>query len=156
MPRLPCPAPPALARRALALALVGTAGCGGKDEETDIELPFCFTFDDADSYELDDLDEPDPASGEIWGRLVTDESDDVDDPSFVAFVEYTLENVDVQGAPQLGETDDEGEFTERVGAGTWLLQLSARQGSYTCANELELVVEPGKLTVACVDVGCEQ
>ena len=106
------------------LSLCALAACKGDDEGPKIEPPFCFTMDDADSFELVAYDD-DPSSGRIEGRLVTDESADVHDPQLVAFVAYTLTNLDVGGSPQLGETDIEGKLFERVGAGNWRLQLSA-------------------------------
>jgi hypothetical protein len=119
-----------------------------------IEQPFCFTMEDADSFVLSPFDD-DPSSGQIQGRLVTDESADVHDPQLVAFVAYTLTNLDVGGSPQLGETDIEGKLFERVGAGNWRLQLSAAKGAYDCVNSVDLVVEAGQQTDLCVDVACE-
>ncbi len=148
---------PPLASLALMPAVVAALGaCGTKTEDTALDLPFCLQFDDADQFELEPLEVDDPASGEIWARIVTDEGADLDDPQFVAGVTYTLENIDVQGAPQVGETDQEGEFRKRVGAGTWVLRLDATQGTFSCSNELELTVEAGQRTVVCMDVGCVQ
>jgi len=136
------------------LSLCALAACKGDDEGPKIEPPFCFTMDDADSFELVAYDD-DPSSGRIEGRLVTDESADVHDPQLVAFVAYTLTNLDVGGSPQLGETDIEGKLFERVGEGNWQLQLSAAKGAYDCENSIELVVVAGQQTNLCVDVACE-
>ncbi len=136
------------------LSLCALAACKGDDEGPKIEPPFCFTMDDAESFELVAYDD-DPSSGRIEGRLVTDESADVHDPQLVAFVAYTLTNLDVGGSPQLGETDIEGKLFERVGAGNWRLQLSAAKGAYDCENSIDLVVEAGQQTNLCVDVACE-
>jgi hypothetical protein len=150
------PALPPLRSAPPLLAALVFVGCDGKNEDTSLNLPFCLQFEDADQYELEPLEDDDPASGEIWARVITDEGSDLDDPQYVAGVTYTLENVDVQGAPQVGETDQAGEFRKRVGAGTWVLRLDAIQGTYACSNELELAVEAGQRTVVCIDVGCEQ
>jgi hypothetical protein len=136
------------------LSLCALAACKGDDEGPKIEPPFCFTMDDAESFELVAYDD-DPSSGRIEGRLVTDESADVHDPQLVAFVAYTLTNLDVGGSPQLGETDIEGKLFERVGEGNWQLQLSAAKGAYDCENSIELVVVAGQQTNLCVDVACE-
>ncbi len=114
---------------------------------------FCFSMDDANDWVFEDLDD-DPSSGQVWGRLVTDESTDLFDPNLVAFVDYTLQNTDVGGSAQRWSTDENGEFEERVGEGSWRLRLSAIKGGYHCENDIEVPVEAGKLTVVCVDVGC--
>jgi hypothetical protein len=132
-----------------------SGGCGdNKFDGVVRDDAFCFDIEDADTWQMEPLDN-DPSSGQIWGRLVTDQSDDIRDPNLVAFVDYTLQSVDVGGSAQRGETDDGGEFEERVGAGTWRLRLSAIKGGYHCDNDLEIPVEAGKLTVLCLDVGCE-
>ncbi|HCH66744.1 MAG: hypothetical protein CL927_17255 [Deltaproteobacteria bacterium] len=130
-------------------------GCGDdRDNGVNADDAFCFGMQDTESFELEPFDN-DPSSGQIWGRLATDESEDIRDPNLVAFVDYTLQSIDVGGSAQRGETDDGGEFEERVGAGQWRLRLSAIKGGYQCENDLELTVEAGMLTVLCVDVGCE-
>ena len=130
-------------------------GCGDdKNGGVQVEDAFCFGMGDTETWTIEPLDD-DPSSGQIWGRLATDESDDIRDPNLVAFVDYTLQSIDVGGSAQRGETDDGGEFEERVGEGEWRLRLSAIKGGYNCENDLEIPVEAGKLTVLCVDVGCE-
>jgi hypothetical protein len=136
------------------ILLLATSACDPDNSgAVKAQDPFCFSMDDADAYELEPLDD-DPASGSIWGRMITDESRDLRDPQYVAFVEYTLENLDVGGSPQQGETDVEGAFEERVGAGRWLLTHSADRVGFDCTNSVELVVEAGQKTIACIDVGC--
>ena len=77
------------------------------------------------------------------------------DPNYVADVEYTLENTDVGGTQQQGQTDSEGYFTEVLGEGNWLLKLSAFKGSLDCLNEISFRVEGGNTTELCIDVHCE-
>lgn len=144
--------------RPIALCLAGLALACSKDDGLDSGLgidAFCYQMADAGTWSVESLDN-DPASGEIWGRLATDESDDIHDPNLVAFVDYTLQSIDVGGSAQRGRTDDGGELEERVGAGTWLLKVSAIKGGYHCSSELEVPVEAGKRTVLCVDVGCDR
>ncbi len=135
--------------------LASLSACSGKDTASSIVRvdAFCFDMADAGTWTMEDIDD-DPSSGQIWGLLATDESDDIHDPNLVAFVDYTLQSVDVGGSAQRGATDENGEFEERVGAGTWRLRLSAIKGGYHCENDLELPVEPGKMTIMCIDVGC--
>jgi len=96
------------------------------------------------------------SSGLVYGRLITDESDDIHDPNFVGFVEYTLESVDVGGSQTPGETEMDGDFAETLGAGTWLYKLSDTRPPYTCSNEYEFEVEAGDTTYLCIDVNCTQ
>lgn len=144
------------ASRALFFVVTSLLGsCGGNKIDTSLRSDaFCFGMGDANTWTVEPLD-GDPSSGQIWGRLATDESDDIRDPNLVAFVDYTLQSIDVGGSAQRGNSDEGGEFEERVGAGTWRLRLSAIKGGYHCENDLEVPVEPGKLTVLCVDVGCQ-
>jgi|GEM_PF-3044122 len=141
-----------------ALAVFGClllGSCGGDKADSGLRTDaFCFGMDDANTWTIEPLD-GDPSSGQIWGRLATDESDDIRDPNLVAYVDYTLQSVDVGGSAQRGNTDDGGEFEERVGAGNWRLRLSAIKGGFQCENDLEVPVEAGKLTILCVDVGCQ-
>jgi hypothetical protein len=142
-------------RALLVPILVLLVACGSKEVDTSLRTEaFCFGMGDANTWMLEPLD-GDPSSGQLWGLLATDESDDIRDPNLVAYVDYTLQSVDVGGSAQRGRSDDEGEFEERVGAGSWRLRLSAIKGGFQCENDLEVPVEAGKRTVLCVDVGCQ-
>ena len=95
-------------------------------------------MDDADSWTLED-----PTTTRRWadrGRLATGESDDIRDPNLVAYVDYTLQSIDVGGSAQQGETDDGGEFE-----GVWRRAVAAsaigRQGRLSVQQHLELTVK---------------
>ena len=139
-------------------AALTAAGCGDKDagDGTETGQPggFCYSMADADST-LVEAGGGSGASGLLDGRLITDESDDIRDPAIVVNVDYTIENLDVGGSPLLGKTDSQGSFTESLGQGTWLLNLSDSKGGFTCRNEIEFTIEAGNTTRMCLDVGCE-
>ena len=139
------------------VATVGVLGCegsgGGYDTGPTID-GFCFDMADADTTEVVDGG-PSGASGLLEGFLITDESEDLRDPSLVVNVDYTIENLDVGGAPLQGKSDSDGSFKETLGAGTWLLRLSDSKGGYTCTNSIEFAVEAERVTRMCLDVGCE-
>lgn len=146
-------------QRALVLLAIPitSAACSSNWQGVDTAsyiLPFCESMDDSDTY-LIETGGGSGASGVVIGRLVTDESDDIHDPNFVADVEYTLENIDVGGTQQQGETDDSGYFKEILGEGNWLLKLSAFKASLDCLNEISFNVEAGNTTDLCIDVHCE-
>lgn len=140
-------------------ALLG-AGCGDEDTDTasggtaDTDL-FCRDIADADSYEIRQGDVS-GANGSLYGRIITDEVDDLTNPNFVAQVTYILENLDVGGSPRYGESSDGGEIIATLGAGRWRIQLSNnRVAGYTCYNDQEFVIEAGQITELCLDVACE-
>lgn len=114
---------------------------------------YCDTPVQADTVQVEDGD-GDSASGAVLGRLQTKVFTDVNDPQFVGFVDYLIENRDVGGAAQRGRTDGDGNFTERLGSGNWTLKLGGYQSSYHCAREFDFAVQAGKTTRLCVDMGC--
>ena len=138
----------------VAVFVLGCGGSGGGYDTGPRVDAFCFDMADADTTEIVDGG-PAGASGLLDGFLITDESDDLRDPSLVVNVDYTIENLDVGGAPLQGKTDADGSFRETLGAGTWLLRLSDSKGGFTCSNAIEFAVEAERLTRMCLDVGFE-
>jgi hypothetical protein len=142
------------------LALVAASGCGDKGgvttDDTGHALPFCYDFADADTYVVDQGG-GDPGSGQVVARLITDSSasGDVRDPQYVAQMDYTMENLDVGGAPQAGKTDQDGAFTEEVGAGNWRISISGTKAGKYCENQIDIVVEDGNTTRVCLATACE-
>jgi hypothetical protein len=116
-------------------------------------LPFCEKMEDANSYVVEDGSDS-TTSGTVEGRIITDESDDLHDPQWVGFLDYTVDNTDVGGTQQQGETSQDGSFIEVLGEGHWNFKISATQAGYSCSNELEFLVEAGGTTQVCVDVNC--
>lgn len=107
----------------------------------------------ADTIQVEDGD-GDPSSGVVLGRLQTSVATNVNDPQFVSFVDYLIQNRDVGGAAQRGRSDVDGNFTERLGNGNWRIKLGGYQSDYYCATEFDFSVQAGKTTRACVDMGC--
>ena len=65
-----------------------------------------------------------------------------------------MDNIDVGGTQQQGTTNQDGGFTEVLGAGNWNFKISANQAGLTCANEVAFLVEAGQTTDLCVDINC--
>ena len=65
-------------RHGLLLAAAALSGACGDDRDNGVKVDeaFCFGMEDTETWELEALDD-DPSSGQIWGRLATDESDDI-------------------------------------------------------------------------------
>ena len=116
-------------------------------------LPFCEKMEDANSHGIE-VGGGSGTSGSVIGRVITDESQDLHDPQWVGFLDYTIDNIDVGGTQQQGETQQDGAFVEVLGAGNWRFKISATQAGFTCANEIEFQVESGNTTQVCVDVNC--
>ena len=122
-------------------------------DTSDQVLPFCEKMEDANSYVIDDGGNS-TTSGTVEGRVITDESESLHDPQWVGYLDYTVDNIDVGGTQQQGETQQDGSFVEVLGAGHWNFKISASQAGYSCANELEFLVEAGRTTQLCIDVNC--
>lgn len=143
-----------------AFALGSLSACGDKGGttggDTGTVLPFCYDIADADTFVIDQGG-GDPGSGQVVARLITDSSasGDVRDPQFVAQMDYTMENLDVGGAPQAGKTDQDGAFTEEVGAGNWRISISGTKAGLYCENSIDISVEDGNTTRVCLATACE-
>ena len=116
-------------------------------------LPFCEKMEDANSHGIEEGGGS-GTSGSVIGRVITDESQDLHDPQWVGFLDYTIDNIDVGGTQQQGETQQDGAFVEVLGAGNWRFKISTTQAGFTCSNEIEFQVESGNTTQVCVDVNC--
>ena len=137
-------------------------GCDGGEVDSgegssSLDL-FCEDVVDGGTYELEQSSSSsiDGANGSLIARIVTDESDDVHNPNYVANVTYVIENLDVGGSPRYGESDITGEIAATLGEGNWFIQISNnRVAGYDCYNEADLVIEAGMTTFLCLDVNCE-
>ena len=123
------------------------------EDSSEPVLPFCEKMEDANSYVIEE-GEGSTTSGTVEGRVITDESEDLHDPQWVGFLDYTVDNTDVGGTQQQGETEMDGSFIEVLGEGHWNFKISATQAGFSCSNELEFLVQAGGTTLVCVDVNC--
>lgn len=115
---------------------------------------FCESMADAGMFQ-ENVGGGDEASGELFGRLIQDETSHLHDPNMVAEVEYTLDRQDLGGSQTRGRTDERGDLFEVLGAGTWRLQVSAFKGGYICNNSMDFSVVAGHTTEVCMDLQCE-
>ena len=142
---------PTLIFSLLALSLACTSSTDTDSSEP--VLPFCEKMEDGNSYVIEDGGSS-TTSGTVEGRVITDESENLHDPQWVGYLDYTVDNTDVGGTQQQGETQQDGSFIEVLGEGHWNFKISATQAGYSCANELEFLVEAGRTTQLCIDVNC--
>jgi len=143
---MPCRLIPAL------LCLLACSGDKSSDTSA-ANLPFCEKMADGNTQEFE-TGGGNGESGLVFGRLITNVTEDIHDPQFTAFVEYALENTDVGGAQRQGETNQEGELQELLGQGNWHLRISAFKGGYRCESEMDFNVKAGDSTNLCIDMRC--
>jgi hypothetical protein len=122
------------------------------DDTAEVEV-FCDSMATANQWKVE-AGGADKVSGLVYGRLITDQSDDPRDPNFVAFVEYTLKNTDVGGVQIPGESDVNGDFVEMLGAGAWEITIAAVKNGWTCNNKVDFEVAPDSTTWLCLDMQC--
>lgn len=139
------------------LLLSLAAGCtgGGSDTDTDSAgiAGFCETLNDGDTW----VTAPgggNASSGQISLRLLTSESADPNDPLYIAFKDFSLENTQAGGVQTIGSTSGDGLVEQQVGAGTWAFRASYTRGSTTCLAEMELPVEGDTTTYGCPVMRC--
>lgn len=137
----------------LLLAAVACTDDADKADDSSSSGVWCDAMAEADSYYIEGTGGS-ATSGLVSGRLITDASGDLHDPSLVGSVEFLLESVDSGGASVQGETDDYGEWQRTLGEGTWLLQSSGRRNGYDCAASYEFEVTAGKQSFVCIDARC--
>ena len=143
--------------RALPLLLLPLAACTGApttngDSASD-QAEFCSSLNDGGQTQS--LAEGgNDTSGVLKIRVLTDESEDPRDPLYVAFKEYTLENVDSGGVKTLGKTSGDGLVEELLGAGNWSFSAAYTRGSLTCLATIQMPVEPNTTTYGCPVMTC--
>lgn len=136
--------------------LAPLAGCEEYTQDSaEEEVPFCYSLEDGDDWKLDGTGGG-STSGTFTGRLITDAAEDYDDGSFVANIEYTVENIDVGGTTQTRDRTDSGGYFEGSGAaGTWRFMAGAIVDNRTCNADMTFEVEVGNNTTVCAVLSCE-
>jgi hypothetical protein len=137
------------------LALAVGAGCtGGTVADDSAASPeYCSTLDDGGTSVLSDGG-GNVTSGKLHIRVLTTESFDPKDPLYVAFKDYTLENLDSGGVKTTGKTSGDGLVDVQLGAGNWEFTAAYTRGSLTCLAVLDVALVAGKTTEGCAVLSC--
>lgn len=96
------------------------------------------------------------ASGALFVRVITSASEDVRDPLYVAFKDYSLEHVTAGGVQTTGYTSGDGLVQELLGPGMWTFRASFPRGSRTCLAETQVEIQVGTTTRACAVMDCPE
>jgi hypothetical protein len=148
------PRPPAVAALSLWLALAGCKTKNATPDTGDTSPPeFCEQISDGGTYQTDVGGSA--AAGDLEMHLITNEDVDVRNPLYIAFKDYTLENIETGGIQQTGQTTGDGlAFVPGLGPGTWLFRASFARGSTICTAELEVPVAVEQKFVGCAVMIC--
>ncbi len=140
----------------LALPVLLLAGCNKTtDKETGDTSPpeFCEQLTDAGKYENDVGGSA--TSGDLTMRLITNEDVDIRNPLYIAFKDYTLENIETGGIQQTGQTTGDGlAYIPGLGPGTWLFRASFARGSRICTAEIEIPITVEQMSIGCAVMIC--
>ena len=141
--------------RLLPIALLA---CSPAIEDTGADDPaaYCSTLAEAGGWTFDPAEDVSSASGVLWVRLITDQSDDPRDPFYVAYRAFALEPAETGGVQTTGTTSGDGIIEKTLGVGNWTLQATWTRGSATCMAEATLPVEEQTTTRACVLLTCPE
>jgi len=140
-------------RIVLLTLLTGCAGAAATGSEETASGEFCSTLADGGTF-LSEDGGGNGSSGLIDIRMLTNESVDINDPLYVAFKSYTLENLDSGGVKTVGQTSGDGLVSELLGAGNWSFSAAYTRGSLTCLANLELPVTANGTTLGCPVMEC--
>src|SRR5688500_5593439 len=89
-------------------------GTGQGDGDSAGSEGFCDSLNGGGTYEVLDGG-GNASSGVVAIRLLTTESTDIHDPLYIAFKDFTLENVDAGGVQTIGKTSGDGLVSQLVG-----------------------------------------
>lgn len=142
-----------LALLALPLVSACTNGVAAGDSASSDAASFCTTLNDG-GLTTSAAEGGNGTSGILSIRVLTSESVDPQDPLYVAFKNYTLENLDSGGVKTTGKTSGDGLVEVMLGAGTWDFQAVYTRGSLTCVAQMEVLVEANTTVSACPVMNC--
>lgn len=139
----------------VSLLAVACTGKGTTQETGDSEpYEFCDALTDGGQYRIESGGGG-TNSGDLWVRVLSGESSDPNEPLYVAFKDYTLENTDVGGVPTTGQTSGDGLVeVDNLGAGNWLFRATYSRGSSTCTAELAVPIQAASTTAGCPIMTC--
>lgn len=126
----------------------------GTDDTGTVVLEFCDAITDGGQSSVEAVGGS-AASGDLVMTVITNESVDVHDPMYVAFKEYTLENVALGGVATTGTTTGDGLApVSNLGAGEWTFEATYSRGSSLCSALITLDVVANSTTTGCVVMTC--
>ncbi len=134
-------------------ACAPTASTDGSDTGTK-ELGFCESLADVGLSTVEQVGGS-SVSGDLVVHVITNESVNPRDPTYVAFKEYTLENVTQGGVASTGTTSGDGLVSAaNLGAGEWDFAATYSRGSALCEALLTVSVVANSTTTACAVMTC--
>jgi hypothetical protein len=131
----------------------GCTGGGPSSDDSAASTEFCSTLNDGGTYETADGG-GNSTSGQLSLRVLTSESTDPRDALYVAFKDFTLENVDSGGVKTTGKTSGDGLVSELLGAGNWHFSAAYTRGATTCLAEIDVPVTANTTTSGCPVMVC--
>jgi hypothetical protein len=136
------------------VVFVAACSSGGPDTGDSAGAePFCSTLNDGGAYETE-AGGGNGTSGELDIRVLTSESTDPKDPLYVAFKDFTLQNIDSGGVKTTGKTSGDGLVSELLGAGNWRFSAAYIRGALTCLAEIDVPIAADTTTSACPVMAC--
>jgi hypothetical protein len=138
---------------ALSLFFGACSGGGNTSDDSAGSTEFCSTLADGGTYVQENTGGT-STSGSLHIRVLTSESTDPNDPLYVAFKDFTLENVDSGGVKTTGKTSGDGLVDLTLGAGNWHFSAAYTRGSLTCLAELDIPLAANTTTNGCPIMTC--
>lgn len=140
----------------LPLILVLLPACTGTAAvDSDTAPEFCTVIEHDGEMWLEPVSDAAAGSGTLDLRVITDQSEDVNDPYYVAYRAYALEPAETGGVQTTGSTSGDGLVQKTLGEGVWTFEATWTRGSVTCiATTDALLINSGETTHACVVLTC--
>jgi len=142
----------------LTILALSALGCGPTYIDTGLaDPPFCESLTDGGKTVLEDGSEASAGSGSLHLRVITDQSDDMFDPYYVAYRAFSLEPSETGGVQTTGNTNGDGLVDKTLGEMPWDFEATWTRGSTTCSAVMNgLEIQEGKTTNACVVLTCPE
>ena len=138
------------------LLVLGCTSASGNNESDTGPSGFCSVLDDGNTSVVEDGG-GNAGAGDLEMRMLTTEDVDNRNPLYIAFKDYTLENVDMGGIQQTGQTSGDGIANARgLGPGNWLFVASFARGSHICKAELTVELKAASTTHGCAVMTCPE
>jgi hypothetical protein len=143
---------------AIAAPFLLLAACAGNQAaDSAVEPEFCSLPEFDGEMWFEPVSDAADGSGTLDLRVITDQSEDVNDPFYVAYRNYTLEPTETGGVQTTGTTTGDGLVQKTLGAGIWTFEATWTRGSSTClATTDALLINSGETTHACVVLTCPE